>query len=256
MHVGLAILWFLSALMASGCGPARLGQDPDIVWWTDHETGSFTDWDDGGWHWTTEGGSATIVALPSPARSGSHSFESRVISPGVGIQSGAQGSRGELPSAAYYSAWFYLPAAITSTSYLVLCKFRSRRDPTDQATITNAWDIDITTNSSGTMFFSLYDHASASALEDYAHAIPLRTWFQVEVYLRAASDATGEITVWIDGVQGFHVLERATMPSSYVEWGVGGIAETITPDPTTLYIDDVAISKRRLGPQFPVFSRE
>jgi hypothetical protein len=33
------------------------------------------------------------------------------------------------------------------------------------------------------------------------------------------------------------------MPSSYIEWNVGGVTETISPNPTTLYIDDAALSQ-------------
>ncbi len=256
MYARLAFLCFFAALVPVGCGPARLGQDPDILWWTDHETGSFADWDQGGWHWTTEAGSAAVVALPSPVRSGRYSFESRVTSPGTGIQSGAQAARAELPSDAYYSAWFYLPQAVTSTTYLVLCKFRSRRNAADPATLTNAWDIDIAIDSSNAMFLALYDHANTNRLEDHTHAIPLNRWFQLEIHLRASTLNDGQVTVWLDGAQLFDVADRATMPSSFVEWGVGAIAEIITPNPTTLYVDDAAISVRQLGPHYPVFSRE
>ncbi len=252
----LTLFWFLSPLTLCGCGPARLGQDPDILWWTDHETGSFSDWDNGGSHWATEAGSAKIVAAPNPTRSGIHSFESRVTSPGAGTQSGAQAARYYLPTDAFYSAWFYLPAAITSTTYLVLTKFRSRKDPADPATVANTWDIDIDTTSTGTMFLALYDHANANGIEDHTLTIPTNTWFQIEVHLRATTDDTGQVTVWFNGHPSFEISGRSTVPSSYLEWGVGGVAEVITPNPAAVYIDDVAISTRQLGPEFPVFARE
>jgi hypothetical protein len=136
-----------------------------------------------------------------------------------------------------------------------MTKFRSRKDAVDSDTLTNAWDVDIAADANG-MFLQLYDHANANGLEDHAHVIPVQSWFQIEVHLKARTDDTGQVTVWLDGEQAFDVSARATMPSSYVEWGVGGVAEVISPDPTTIVIDDVAVSTRRLGPEFPVFSRD
>jgi len=51
------------------------------------------------------------------------------------------------------------------------------------------------------------------------------------------------------------VSGQPTMPSSYIEWVVGGGTEVIDPSPAIMFIDDAAVSKRRLGPDFPVFWR-
>jgi hypothetical protein len=245
------------ALTACGCGPVHLGRDPDILWWTDHETGDFTEWDQGGYHWSAEGGSTKIAELPSPTRSGRFSFESQVTSASTGVQSGAQAFRsGGLPSQAYYSAWFYLPQVITSATYLVVFKFRSRQDPADNSTTVNAWDVNVAPDGSGAMFLVLYEHSGANQWEDRTLNVPVRQWFQIEAFLRAANDSSGQITVWCNGTQLFDIAGRATTASSFVEWSVGGVTEVIDPDPTTLFIDDAAVSKRRLGPEFPVFSRE
>jgi len=238
------------------CGPADLGQSPDILWWTDHETGDFSDWDNGGYHWTSEGGVLDIASSPEPARSGTHSLLSSVTSPGAGTQSGAQASRSVgLPTEAYYSAWFYFPQAISSTNYWLFSKFRSRTDPNDDTTIVNTWDLDVMTDSNGSMSFALYHHANGSQLNAASPSVPIGRWFQVESFLRATDDTSGRLSVWIDGVQAFDVSGQATMPSSYIEWSVGGISEVISPSPTTMYVDDAAISTSRLGPNYPVFWR-
>lgn len=241
-------------LTLGGCGPAVVGQDPDVIWWADHEAGDFSEWDTGGYHWSTEGGSTRIVT--AVARSGRHSFESSVSSLEPGRQSGAQASRsGSLPTEAFYSAWFYLPERVSSTSYLVLTKFRSRSDPANSATIVNTWDIDILTDASGSMFPQLYDHAETQGLWRTDFRIPVDRWFQIEVFLRAVNDDTGRITVWFDGELLFDVTGKATIPSSIFEWSVGSVAEEIAPSPAVIFIDDAAISKRRLGPDFPAFWR-
>lgn len=238
------------------CAPADLGKSPDILWWTDHETGDFTDWDAGGYRWTAEGGTLDIVSSPLPTRSGKHSLRSTVTSPGAGTQSGAAAWRsGGLPIEAYYSAWFYFPEPISSTSYWLFSKFRSRTNPNDASTVVNAWDLDVMSDSTGTMSFALYEHANAQRRDAASLGVPIGRWFQVESFLRASNDTTGRLTVWIDGTQAFDVTAQATMPSSFTEWSVGGIAEVISPSPATMYVDDAAISTRRLGPDYPVFWR-
>ena len=246
-----------ACLAAVGCGPADLGQDPHILWWTDHETGDFSDWDQGGYHWASADTSTQIVTTPNPARSGRFSFQSTVTSPGSGTISGAQASRsGNLPNEAYYSAWYYLPSAVQATSYWLLFKFRSRSDPTDASTAVDVWDVDILTDNNGSMFYELFEHKTSTRWEDHAAPIPIQRWFQIEAYLRVASDSSGQITVWIDGSQVFNVSGQSTLPTAYVEWNVGSVAEVITPNPATMFINDAAVSTRRLGPDFPVFWRD
>jgi hypothetical protein len=252
-------LIFIPALAGwtCGCAPANIGQSPEILWWTDHETGDFSDWDQkGGYHWSAQGGVTEIVTRPNPTRSGQYSFRSSVTSPGTGTQSGAEASRsGGLPTEAYYSAWYYFPEAIVSTSYWLFFKFRSRTDPSDDTTTVNTWDLDVMTDSNGAMNLALYHHSNSDEQTAAALSIPIGRWFQVEAFLRAVNDNTGRITIWFDGVQAFDIGGQATMPSPYIEWSVGGIAEVISPNPAAMYIDDAAVSTKRLGPAFPVFWR-
>ncbi len=65
----------------------------------------------------------------------------------------------------------------------------------------------------------------------------------------------GQITIWLNGTLIFNPLPQPTMPSSYIEWVVGGATETINPDPTVVFIDDAAVTKQQSGPAFPVFWR-
>ena len=240
-----------------GCAPANVGQSPEILWWTDHETGDFSDWDRaGGYHWTSEGGGAEIVTSPNPTRSGEYSFRSSVTAPGAGTQSGAQASRGGgLPTEAYYSAWYYFPQGVSSTNYWLFSKFRSRTDPNDDSTVVNTWDLDVMTDSNGVMSLALYHHSNSDGQTADTPSIPIGRWFQVEAFLRAVNDNTGRLTIWFDGVQTFDIVGQPTMPSAYIEWSVGGITEVISPNPSAMYIDDAAISTKRLGPNFPIFWR-
>ena len=85
-------------------------------------------------------------------------------------------------------------------------------------------------------------------LSGFQHAISLRrSYWHFKQWSR--------LTIWFDGVQVFDQSGIPTMPSSLIEWDVGGVTEAIVPDPATMFIDDACVSTRRLGPSFPVFSR-
>jgi hypothetical protein len=247
----------LAALGLLGCSakPVDLGPDPQILWWTDYETADFSDWtrDDLGTIWVSSGGTVDITT--DYARSGSHSMRSVVLSPGLGTLSAGDARRSQdTPGDTFYSAWFYVPVAITGADYWLFSKFRSRSVATDPNSLIDVWDMDILVQA-GAMHFALYHHDSGDepALAD--PEVPVGRWFQFEALLRPTADATGRLSVWVDGTLLYDLENTPTTPSAFVEWNVGGLAETISPPRATLYVDDAAISTRRLGPDFPVFWR-
>jgi hypothetical protein len=263
LGLGLALAMLVALAMAPACGgdPMVLGGDPDLLWWTDHETGDMADWmaggADAGGPWQQNGG--TLMFVSSPVRSGRYAMRSTVATAGLGTaQAAAIVTRLNAPAeGAYYSAWFFVPAAVYPPSYWVFFKFRSRHDPTDGATATEAWDVNFTPDQNGEMRLRLYGHeASMDEAPIATAAVPLFRWFQVEAYFRAASDTTGRLTLWQDGVMLFDVSGRRTTPSAYVEWNVGSVTSgQLTPPTVDVVIEDAAISRRRLGPEYPVFSR-
>ena len=243
------------SVLACSAKPVALGRDPDILWWTDYESANFSDWiDDGrGSTWFASGGSVDITT--DYARSGTHSMRSVVLSPGLGTLSSGTARRSEgLPVEAYYSAWFYVPSPITATEYWLFSKFRSRTVASDPSTFVDVWDMDIRVQD-GTMRFALYHHDSGDVAPLASPLVPLGRWFQLEALLRPTPDASGRLSVWVDGTLCYDLVDMPTMPTSYAEWSVGGIAELITPPQATLYVDDAAVSIRRLGPDSPVFWR-
>jgi hypothetical protein len=251
-----AVLGFAAlGLLACSAKPVDLGRDPDVLWWTDYETADFSDWtrDNLGSTWVSSGGTVDIVT--DVARSGSHSMRSVVLSPGLGTQSSGNARRSEgPPEEAYYSAWFYIPAPISAADYWLFSKFRSRTVASDPNTFVDVWDMDILVQD-GAMRFALYHHDSGDEQALATPDVPVGHWFQLEAFLRPAADASGSLSVWVDGTLLYDLENTPTMPTSYVEWSVGGTAEVVTPPRVTLYVDDAAISTRRLGPDFPVFWR-
>lgn len=251
--VALALAAFFSG--ACSAEPVNVGESPEMLWWTDHETGDLSDWlRDGGGTWTSAGG--TLELVNSPVRSGRYALRSTVTSNSMAVQSAGIGIRGALmPSEACYSAWFFIPSAVTTTSFWLFFKFRSRQVADQPNTAVDMWDVDVVTGQNQTPVLALYRHDREQEMSAESARVPIARWFQVEACLLAASDSSGHLSVWLDGQIAFELNAQVTMPSQYVEWNVGSIAEAITPSSASLYVDDAAISTRRLGANFPVFSR-
>lgn len=226
-----------------------------MLWWTDHETGDLSDWlSESGDTWTANGGALDLVS--SPVRSGRYALRANVASGAGGIASAAIGIRGALtPNEACYSAWYFIPTRITTTGFWLFFKFRSRQVADQPNTDVDMWDLDVVTADNGSLVLSLYRHDREEVLAGLDTSVPIGRWFQLEACLLAANDDTGHLAVWLDGQRVFELNAQLTMPSQYVEWNVGSIAREITPMSASIYVDDAALSTRRLGPDFPVFWR-
>lgn len=240
----------LGALIA-GCGPLDVGSD--LVWTARFEIGDFSEWTG------VAGGNAqafptppnTISLSDGQAHGGDRAAALSITTGSDATQENAELSRaGELPAEAYYSAWYYLPRSVSVGTFWVIFKFRARTTADDPSTTTELYDIDLTTLPSGEMTLELYDHGTMADLPlDVASPIvPVESWFQLEAFYRPAADATGRLTVWLDGRQ---VIDLSGMPISatpWVEWDVCSVGEDLTPQMVTIYVDDCAISRSRVGP--------
>jgi hypothetical protein len=199
-----------------------------------------------------------LELVSNPTRSGQFAVKATVLATsGLGNVSAALVSRrGTIPQQAFFSAWFYVPISITETSYWLLFKFRS----TSGTLATELWDLDIApfTQATSALRIRLYSHQSGTdvaPLSEEKALVPIGRWFQTEALFRAANDASGKLSVWIDGRLVFELLDLATAPDTEVEWSIGAATETITPSSASLFFDDAAITNTRLGPDFPPFWR-
>jgi hypothetical protein len=103
---------------------------------------------------------------------------------------------------------------------------------------------------SGQMSLRVFDYDSfddAPMLETDPF-VPVGTWFQVEAFYRNAPDATGRLSVWLDGRQ-VADLARATGAPGWVGWRVGNMGMNLSPKTLTLFVDDCVLSRRRVGPK-------
>jgi hypothetical protein len=253
--LALGVLLFAVAGGACADGPVDLGADPDFLWWSDHETGDLSDWLNA----TSTFGATYIqggdlAVTTEQRRSGTHALRSVVSAPAAGepLAAAQVWRSGFAVPAAYYGAWFFLPAAAEPTTYWVIFAFH-----TEQPTVA-LWDLKLSRGASGLELQLL--HHDTGNVAPLAHvAVPLGRWFHVEAFYRPAPDASGRLQIWLDGQAIYDLSGAPTAPAdgatAPVTWMVGSITDGLAPAPATLYLDDAYVSRRRLGPGFPPFWR-
>jgi hypothetical protein len=241
----------LATLFASGCSSMDVGSD--VLWTARFEGGTLNEWA------TTPGASTLGVqaALPNTvdvsmlhAHEGQYSGRLFIDTSSAGVQQSAGLNRKVgLPTEAYYSAWYYLPQTETVGSFWVIFKFRRRTVVDDPSTEGELFDVDLINDAAGEMTLQLYDHRTEAAvpLQVSGLVVPVGVWFQIEGYYRNAADSTGALTVWLNGVSIVDLRGETTSPTR-VEWDVTSVGENLTPSATTLFVDDCAVSRRRVGP--------
>ena len=150
--------------------------------------------------------------------------------------------QGTFPTAAYYGAWYFVPERVTDPGVWNLVHFQGG-DTTAQHGL---WDISLVTGASGELEVVLFDFLSGMGRgPEPPTPIPIAEWFHLELYLRRAADATGEVALYQDGELLIQATDLITDDSSYGQWYVGNFADGRTPAGSKLYVDDVTIRATR-----------
>jgi len=220
------------------------GIDPDasvtLPWSTGFENG-FCDYASPmGFCLLTGMGSFTVVT--SPVHSGHYAaaFTVQGLPEGGASQSRCV-EQGVFPEAAYYGAWYYVPAAAQNSGVWNLFHFQA--GPAG-GTQDGLWDVSLVNVGDGgplhTVFFDFLSNGApdASAVPN----IPIGQWFHLEVYFKRASDATGELSFLQDGVPAVTLTGLATEKTGDTGWGqlfIGNYANALVPPASTVYVDDV-----------------
>jgi hypothetical protein len=199
--------------------------------------------------------------------------------PGHPVGGGGLYKEDTFPQAAYYSAWFFVPQLYETPAAWTVFKFMvptgpadagSEAAPADAATDADAaafpsddsipstgGPVDSTDllglsllSAPGRMSVVLSDSRRAyleSPLPDPVPIVPIGRWFQIECWLRNVADATGELKVWLDGALIYDVV-RPMAPTSLIYFVPCSLSNSLKPESAVLYIDDVAVSWARVGP--------
>jgi len=249
-HLLLLVAVALASCCLAGCG-GTIDVGSDVLWTARFEGGAFDEWTG-----TTGGGAATSSTTGSMEVSGDHArmgrFAAKLVveaPDGGGAQSASLSRRGNLPAEGYYSAWYYLPATVNIRKYWVIFKFRRRTVVDDPASEDELLDVGLGNDTNGEMTIGAFDHRVDKVVPVRTGlVVPVGVWFQLEAYYRNASDSTGAMTVWFDGEPVIDLEGAATSPTPWIEWDVLNLADNLTPSAATLFVDDCAVSRKRVGP--------
>jgi hypothetical protein len=255
----------LGALTGCSDQSFSFGNHPDVYWWTDHESGDLSDWTGsvapGGFILP---GNSRVEVVKGLARSGDYALLIQDNSPD-NRDYPLVARNGPLPPEVFCSAWYYMPAPLRAKSYWWFFLFRSRQAPYDSASkFRDEIALSFTTRPDGSVGTSLLKRSSmlptdSPELDESVPpkldlTVPVAQWFHIEVFHRTGTDDSGHVTVWQDGELTFDFGGRNSQ-TTHAEWMIGGVVDALTTDASQLYIDDAAISKRRIGP-VPPFARE
>jgi hypothetical protein len=245
------LLFVCGGTCGSACGRVdRLDLGSDVLWSAQHEGGNVDEW-------LAPPGGRTLADPPlsnivSAERAHRGSFAAKLTITATadnGQQNSGLTRSGGLPIQAYYSAWYYLPQSVTVGTFWVIFKLRARRVLDDPASAEELYDLELSNLPTGEMTLLLFDHRSGGVpLDVVGSIVPVGRWFQIEAFYRNTPDATGRVTYWLDGRQ-IVDLNKPGGPTPWVEWNAVNVAQNLMPATVTLFIDDAAISKSRVGPE-------
>ncbi len=202
------------------------------------------------------GSNSAKLTVNGPAKAGTRLKLARA--PGYGVQ----GDKGEsLPVDAYYSIWYYVPQHIEHSGWFWNVWQWEHSSVTSSGGHTAAplYIMNIV-NSGSDMKFLLSGTVTSSGgftsgfkVAESAKPIPVGRWFHLECRYKWARTPTGVITCWQDGQQIIHVTNIVTdvnIPYLFDkwEWTVNNYTQDTNPPTHSIYVDDGALSLKRLGP--------
>jgi hypothetical protein len=254
------------------CGAVALGATAactsldvgsNIIWSDDFETGSVLSAlnDPGGTGGLLDGGGppgTTVVSLSDAEAHGGRYSALIAINSFPSTSGPLYGAglfrEGPLPKAAYYGAWYYIPAgAYQTVSGWNILKIKVPND-VDGSPGNPSERLSLSISSlppDNNLALHLSDVRSTyleQALPPKIPFVPVGRWFQIECFYNNSDASDGELTVWLDGVQVYDVHRQMTS-DAWVYFAPCSLAENVPmPQPLLLYIDDVVISTTRAAP--------
>jgi hypothetical protein len=183
---------------------------------------------------------ASYDIVTSPVHSGS--FAAAFTTTSDAALAGVQARcvrRGTLPQSAYYGAWYYIPARATNTGNWNLFHFQGEGDGQDPHSL---WDVSLGTGPGDDLHLYMLDFLNGGVRErPQPLAVPIGAWFHIELLLRRAADASGEIALYQDGEELFRATDIITDDAKWGLWYVGNWTDRLSPVQFTVYVDDVTI---------------
>lgn len=222
-----------------------------FYWSTGFETGDLSELQINDFGDFVRQGNGTWGLVSSPAHSGNYAV-ALTIDTSQHSPTGAHAAYlffwKELPEEAYYySAWYYIPSNVRPIGFWNLWQWKSTEDGNSDNS-QRIFSVGAQTQGSGLGLYMVQRLPNGENFNHYqVRSIPLDQWFHLEGYYQQAFDTTGQVIIWQDGSEVFRVENAQTVLSDLsVDWSVNNYSDLIMPSPCTIYIDDIAISKKRI----------
>lgn len=146
----------------------------------------------------------------------------------------------------YYSADFYIPKNIVPGAWWNIWQWKSKNEEFSKPTI----DLNILKDKG---IFHIYmdytpggDPANPTELiiQDKFIEFPVDRWVNITGYYMAANDNSGYVIIYQDGIKIFEERGIQTKPGNEdILWSVNSYADQISPNPATIYVDNVSIAE-------------
>jgi Polysaccharide lyase len=236
-------------------------QDPasvnPIIWKATHETGDISEWQQHG-DFINQGQSAYFSMVTPFAHSGKYSISLTIDTEGpsnTGSHAAYLFFWDQLPEDAYYySAWYYIPSGTRPQDWWNIWQWKSTYNGDTDSSVP-VYSLDVQELGNRQMSLKLIYRPdlerNAISYQQNIKTLPHDQWVHIEAYYQKATNETGKVIVWQDGVEIFNLADvQTTMEDNTVYWSVNHYTDYILPNPSSIYIDDVAISTERIGPDY------
>lgn len=180
--------------------------------------------------------------VTSPHRSGQHAAAFKVTSDDDTANQARCVRQGALPSAAYYSAYYYVPGMATvKNGNWNLFHFNGG---VDWDHIEQLLDVSLVNAKSGGLQLALYgppNHAQIGSTAT-APAIRIGDWFRIQLFVEHTTGTRGNVRLYQDDETILDVTNVVIGDWILGQWYVGNWAMGVVPANSTVYVDDVSIS--------------
>jgi hypothetical protein len=245
----LAVLAAIAGLVQ--CTPTDSGQSASS-WKADMESGTYAEWDLGGFGGHFDDGDAASIVDSTHAHSGSHSLEmTSNTTNGVAATRNFRWSldaRGTpLPKSATYTAWFFWDRVYRPKLFWNIMQWKTRTN--DAGGNQPDWTINLYNNGSGMSleWYDLHLKTTHKARTSFGSIQPDK-WHEVKVTY-TFDESNGSITSSLDGRRWFSISGVATQwPTTstnprYRHWSVNNYTNSNMPALSHLWVDDASIER-------------
>jgi hypothetical protein len=227
-----------------------------LVWKATHETGDISEWQQHG-DFIRQGKSAYYTMVTSPVHNGNYAVALTIDTEGY---SGSGDFAAylfywdQLPGDAYYySAWYFIPEGTQPQDWWNVWQWKSTYNGNTDNSVP-MYALDIREENPGQLALLLIfrpDLQTKIEHRQHVRSVPTGQWFHIEAYYKKGMSKNGQVIVWQDGTEIFNLSGvQTTETDNTVYWSVNHYTDHIIPNPSSIFVDDAAISTERLGPDY------